>query len=138
MSKIQMYQGYQVDAPVPKPAELVQPNIVTVQDGVPLKFEGSDVVNVRVLHPVNPKAPSKNFSVSMLYVPPHAILKVGSHYNEECYAILKGRGSMTLARKQVEVRAGMFIHLTSWCEHGVENTGEETLEILVCTSPPNP
>ena len=138
MSKIQMYKGYQVHAPVPKPAELVQPYIVTVQDGVPLKFAGSDVVNVRVLHPVNPKAPSKNFSVSMLYVPPHAILKVGSHFNEECYAIQRGRGTMSLAGKQVEVRAGMFIHLPSWCEHGVENTGEETLEVLVCTSPPNP
>ena len=138
MSKIQTYKGYQVDAPIPKPSELVQPNIVTVQDGIPLKFEGSDVVNVRVLHPVNPKAPSRNFSVSMLYVPPHGILTVGSHYNEECYAILRGRGTMTLGGQQVEVRGGMFIHLVSWCEHGVQNTGEENLEILVCTSPPNP
>ena len=31
-----------------------------------------------------------------------------------------------------------FIHLPPWCEHGIENTGEETLEILICTSPPNP
>jgi mannose-6-phosphate isomerase-like protein (cupin superfamily) len=138
MTKIKTYEGYRVDAPFPKPTELVQPDIVTVQDGVPLRFEGSDVVNVRVLHPVNPKAASKNFSVSMLYVPPHATLAVGSHYNEECYAILRGKGTMTLGGKQVEVWAGMFIHLPSWCEHGVDNTGEDTLEILVCTSPPNP
>ena len=138
MSKIQVYKGYQVDPPVPKPAKRVQPNIVTVQDGIPLTFTGSEVVNVRVLHPTNSKAPSKNFSVSMLYIPPHATLSVGSHYNEECYSILRGRGTMTLAGKQVEVRAGMFIHLPSWCEHGVDNTGEESLEILVCTSPPNP
>lgn len=51
---------------------------------------------------------------------------------------LGSRGTMTLAGKQVEVRAGMFIHLPSWCEHGVENTGEENLEILICTAPPNP
>ncbi|MFN8008853.1 MAG: cupin domain-containing protein [Terriglobia bacterium] len=138
MTKVQTYSGYSVDPPFPKPKELVQPNIVTVQEGIPLKFEGSDVINVRVLHPTNSMAPSKNFSVSMLYVPPHGTLSVGSHYNEECYSILRGRGTMTLAGKQVEVRAGMFIHLVPWCEHGVENTGDETLEILVCTSPPNP
>ena len=28
MSKIQMFKGYQGDPPFPKPAELVQPNIV--------------------------------------------------------------------------------------------------------------
>lgn len=138
MSKIEMYKGYKIDSPFPKPTEPVQPNIVTVQDGVPLKFAGSDVVNVRVLHPVNPKAPSRNFGVTMLYVPPHASLSVSSHYNEECYVILRGRATMTLAGKQVEVRKGMFIHLPSWCDHGVENTGEENLEILICTGPPNP
>jgi len=63
---------------------------------------------------------------------------VGSHHTEECYAVLRGRGTMTLAGKPVEVRAGMFIHLPPWCEHGVENTGEENLEILICTAPPNP
>lgn len=74
----------------------------------------------------------------MFYVPPHVALEVGSHHTEECYAVLRGRGTMTLAGKQVEVRAGMFIHLPPWCEHGVENTGEENLEILICTAPPNP
>ena len=138
MSKIQMFKGYQGDPPIPKPAELVQPNIVTVQDGVAVKYPGCDGVGVRVVHPVNPKAPSRNFGLTMFYVPPHVALEPGSHHTEECYAILRGRGTMTLAGKQVEVRAGMFIHLPPWCEHGVENTGEENLEILICTAPPNP
>lgn len=47
MSKIQMFKGYQGDPPIPKPAELVQPNIVTVQDGVPVKYPGCDGVGVR-------------------------------------------------------------------------------------------
>ena len=39
---------------------------------------------------------------------------------------------MTLNGKKREVSAGTFIHLPPWCEHGVENTGEETaLEILI-------
>ena len=63
----------------------------------------------------------------MFYVPPHVVLEPGSHHTEECYAILRGHGTMMLAGKQVDVRAGMFIHLPPWCEHGIENTGEEAM-----------
>ena len=116
----------------------MQPNIVTVQDGVPVKFPGCDGVGVRIVHPVNSKAPSRNFRLTMFYVPPHVALEPGSHHTEECYAILRGHGTMMLAGKQVEVRAGMFIHLPPWCEHGIENTGKEAMEILISTAPPNP
>ena len=65
------------------------------------------------------------------------MLEFDSHHTEERYVILYGRGTVTLAGKRVEVREGMFIHLPPWCEHGVENTGDETMEILICTSPLN-
>ena len=52
--------------------------------------------------------------------------------------ILKGKGVMTLAGEKVPVEAGTFIHLPPWCEHGIENTGDESMEVLICTSPPNP
>ena len=63
MAKITQYSGYQEgqEPPIPKPAEPVQPHVVTVKDGLPLKFPGSEGIGVRVLHPTNPKAPSKNF-----------------------------------------------------------------------------
>ena len=138
MAKIQMFKGYQGDPPFAKPDKPVQPNVVTVQDGVPVKYPDCDGVGVRVVHPANPKAPAQNLGLVMFYVPPHVILEPGSHYTEECYVILRGRGTMTLAGEKVKVRAGMFIHLPPWCEHGVENTGEETMEILICTAPPNP
>jgi mannose-6-phosphate isomerase-like protein (cupin superfamily) len=138
MAKIQMYKGYQGEPPFAKPDKPVQPNIVTVQEGVPVKYPGCDGVGVRVVHPTNPKAPAQNLGVVMFYVPPHVILDPGSHHTEECYVILRGEGTMTLAGEKVNVRAGMFIHLPPWCEHGVENTGEETMEILICTAPPNP
>jgi mannose-6-phosphate isomerase-like protein (cupin superfamily) len=138
MAKIQMFKGYQGDPPVAKPAEPVQPNIVTVQDGVPVKYPGCEGIGVRVVHPANPNAPASNFGLVMFYVPPHVVLEPGSHYTEECYVILRGEGTMTLAGQKVPVKAGMFIHLPSWCEHGIENTGDEGLEILICTSPPNP
>jgi mannose-6-phosphate isomerase-like protein (cupin superfamily) len=138
MAKIQIFKGYEGDPPVPKPAETVRPNIVTVQDGVPVKYPGCEGIGVRVVHPANPKAPAKNLGLVMFYVPPHVVLEPGCHYTEECYAILRGKGTMTLAGEKVLVKAGMFIHLPSWCEHGIENTGDENLEVLICTSPPNP
>jgi mannose-6-phosphate isomerase-like protein (cupin superfamily) len=138
MAKITTYKGYTGEPPIPKPETLVQPNIVTVQDGVPVKYPGCEGIGVRVVHPTNPKAPGQNVSLTMFFVPPHVVLEPGSHHPEECYVILRGQGTMTLAGEKVEVQAGMFIHLPPWCEHGVENTGNETLEILICTSPPNP
>ena len=138
MAKITEFKGYQGEPPIKKPKRKVKPNVVFVKDGVPVKYRGCDGVGVRVVHPANPKAPAKNMGLVMFYVPPHAILEPGSHWTEECYVIVRGRGTMTLAGRKVEVQAGTFIHLPAWCEHGVENTGDETLEILICTSPPNP
>ena len=95
-------------------------------------------MGVRVVHPVNPNAPAKNMGLVMFYVPPHAVLPVGSHETEETYVILEGSGLMTFAQFQREVQKGDFVYLPSWCEHGIENTGTETLVVLIATSPPNP
>lgn len=138
MAKITPFKSYEGEPPIPRPDEPVQPHIVTVQDGVPVKYPTCEGLGVRVVHPSNPKAPAQNMGIVMFYLPPHTLLEPGSHYTEECYIILRGTGTMTLAGEKVEVRPGLFIHLPPWCEHGVENTGNETLEILICTSPPNP
>ena len=51
--------------------------------------------------------------------------------------VLRGGGVMTFAENQQrEITAGDYIYLPPWCLHGVENTGDVTLEILICTSPP--
>ena len=134
MAKIEMFKAQQGKPPVPKPEKPVKPNVVTVHDGIPVKYPGSDSIGVHVVNPTNPKAPSKNMSLTLVYLPPHVELKPGSHYQEECYVILRGQGTMTLASKKVKVRAGMFIHLPPWCEHGTENTGDEMLEIMACTA----
>ncbi len=138
MAKITMFKGYEGEPPIPKPKEKVLPNIVRVQDGVPVKYPDCEGIGVRVVHPANPKAPAQNLGLVMFYVPPHVVLESGSHHTEECYVILRGQGTMTLAGEKVEVEAGTFIHLPPWCEHGIENTSDETMEILICTSPPNP
>ena len=140
MAKMTFFQNYQGDqAPtVPKPEEPVDPMIVTVQDGVPVAYPDCHGLGVRVVHPVNPKAPSKDLGLVLFYVPPHAVFPPNSHETEETYVILEGSGRMTFANFQREVKKGDFVYLPPWCTHGVENTGTETLVVLIATSPPNP
>jgi len=140
MAKITEFKGYSDGKPpvIPRPDVLPDPMIVNVQDGVPVVYPNCHGVGVRVVHPVNPKAPSKNLGLVLFYVPPHAILTPGNHETEECYVILEGRATMTFAHYTREVKKGDFIYLRPWCLHGIENTGEETVVVLICTSPPNP
>ena len=140
MAKITEFKGYASDTPpsLPKPEIPPDPVIVNVQDGVPVAYPDCHGVGVRVVHPVNPKAPAKNLGLVMFYVPPHVVLPPGSHETEETYVILEGQGKMTFARYEREVKKGDFIYLPPWCVHGIENTGTETLVILIATSPPNP
>ncbi len=140
MAKITEFRGYQGERPptTPRPDTPVDPMIVTVQDGVPVVYPNCHGVGVRVVHPVNPKAPAKNLGLVMFYVPPHVVLEPGSHETEETYVILEGQGRMTFANDQREVKKGDFVYLPPWCRHGIENTGTETLVVLIATSPPNP
>lgn len=140
MAKHTVYKGYKDDRPplIPKPDKPVDPMIVTVQQGVPIVYPGCYGAAVRVVHPVNPNAPAKNLGLVMFYLPPHADLQPGSHETEETYVILEGQGTMTFANFKREVRKGDFVYLPPWCLHGIENTGTETLVVLIATSPPNP
>jgi mannose-6-phosphate isomerase-like protein (cupin superfamily) len=140
MAKITQFQSYQADQPprIPKPDQPPDPVILNVQDGVPVAYPNCHGLGVRVVHPVNPKAPAKNMGLVMFYIPPHAVLEPGSHETEETYVILEGRGLMTFARSQRAVQKGDFVYLPSWCVHGIENTGTEPLVVLIATSPPNP
>ena len=140
MAAITQFKGYESPNPViPRPTTPVEPMIVTVQEGVPVSYPGCHGLGVRVVHPVNPKAPAKNMGLVLFYLPPHTINSVGSHETEETYVILEGRGVMTFANgRRQEVEKGQFVYLPPWCEHGIENTGTETLVVLIATSPPNP
>ena len=141
MAKFTQFEGYQEAAPppkIPQPETPPDPMFVTVQEGVPIQFPPCEGAAVRVLHPTNPNAPSQNFGVTMLYMPPHAVLPTGSHEPEECYVVLEGEGLMTFHKSTREVKKGDFIYLPPWCDHGIENTGTEMLVVLVATSPTNP
>jgi mannose-6-phosphate isomerase-like protein (cupin superfamily) len=114
--------------------------VLTVQDGVPIYYsdDTSPVSAVRVVHPTNPKAPSKNHSIVMLYLPPHAEMELHAHETEETYVILSGTGTMLRNGGNCDVGPGTFIYMPAWCDHGIKNTGTEMLTILLATSPPNP
>jgi mannose-6-phosphate isomerase-like protein (cupin superfamily) len=124
---------------VPKPDTPPEAAVVTVQDGLPVIY-GDEVpgAGIRVVHPTNPNAPSKNHGVGMLYMPPHAKMALHSHETEETYVILEGSATMAFWNRTQHVSAGDFIYLPAWCEHGIENTGTDPLVVLLATSPPNP
>jgi mannose-6-phosphate isomerase-like protein (cupin superfamily) len=125
---------------VPKPKVPPKASILTVQDGLPMHFgmESLPVCAIRVVHPTNPRASSKNHGLTVLYVPPHAKLELHSHETEETYYVLSGKGVFYLTEGKKPIEQGHFIFLPSWCEHGIENTGIEMLVVLVTTSPTNP
>ena len=81
-------------------------SLTPIHAPTPLKFPGSEGIGVRVLHPTNPKAPSKNFGLTMYYLPPHVTSETASHYTEECYVVLRGSGDMILAGNRVPVKPG--------------------------------
>ena len=141
MAKYQRYSGYMHNAPaptIPKPDAPPDPMVVTVQDGLPILFEPCEAPAVRVVHPTNPKAPSRNMGVTMLYVPPHGTVAFGSHEPEEVYAVLEGTGTMHFTKGPRPITTGDFIYLPPWCEHGIENTGIDQMVVMVITSPTNP
>ncbi|MFN0193290.1 MAG: cupin domain-containing protein [Aestuariivirga sp.] len=125
---------------VPKPQKPPKASILTVQDGLPLHFGMASlpVCAIRVVHPTNPKASSKNHGLTVLYVPPHAKLELHSHETEETYYIISGKGLFYLTEGKQPIEQGHFIYLPCWCEHGIENTGIDMLVALVTTSPTNP
>jgi mannose-6-phosphate isomerase-like protein (cupin superfamily) len=144
MAKITEFKGYGPPAGdprynVPRPSELPDPIIVTVQDGVPVTYPGCAGVGVRVVHPANPKAPAKNLGLVLFYIPPHVtLMPAGHHPTEETYVVLEGEATMHFERSTRQVKRGDFIYLPPWTLHGIENTGTEMCVVLICTSPPNP
>jgi hypothetical protein len=99
MAKIQTFKGYEGDPPVPKPAETVRPNIVTVQDGVPVKYPGCEGIGVRVVHPANPKAPAKNWGWSCSMFPRTLCSSRAATTRRSATSFLEGRNHDTGGRK---------------------------------------
>ena len=119
---------------------MVAGNIVTEKDGVPVLYDiCSRGFGVRVVHPQNPKAPSKDLSVTLVYIAPGGVMTPHAHENEEVYVILQGEGKGHFGLGEpIDAKKGTFVHLPPGAEHGLENTGDEVMVALLATSPPSP
>ena len=115
-------------------------NILREQDGIPVIFvDCKRGFGVRVIHPQNPKAPSKNLSMTLLYIAPGGVLEPHHHENEEIYFILEGEGQGSFGLGEpIRVEPGMFFHLPPNAEHGIENTGDKMMRVVIATSPTLP
>ncbi len=58
------------------------------------------------------------------------------HHTEEIYHITSGQGRMTLGGQQFDVNAGDTICIPPGTAHALCNTGNETLRLLCCSTPP--
>jgi len=119
---------------------VVAANVVREKDGVAVLYaECKRGFGIRIVHPQNPKAPSKNLSITMLYLAPGGVLEPHHHENEEVYVILEGEGKGYFGLKEpIKIEKDMFFHLPSNAEHGLENTGNEIIKVLIATSPAFP
>jgi len=119
---------------------VVAANVVREKDGIPILYsECKRGFGIRIVHPQNPKAPSKNLSITLLYLAPGGVLEPHHHENEEVYVILEGEGKGYFGlREPIKVEKGMFFHLPPNAEHGLENTGNEMMKALITTSPTFP
>lgn len=119
---------------------MVAGNVVTEKDGIPVLYDiCTKGFGVRVVHPQNPKAPSKNLSVTLVYIAPGGVMLPHAHENEEVYVILQGEGKGHFGLgKPIDAKKGAFVHLPPNAEHGIENTGDEVMIALLATSPASP
>jgi len=119
---------------------MVAGNVVTEKDGVPILFpECKRGFVVRVVHPQNQNAPSRNLSISLLYLAPGGVLEPHNQENEGVYAILEGQGKGHFGLDgPIAVERGIFMHLPPYAEHGLENTGTEMMLVMIATSPTLP
>ena len=56
--------------------------------------------------------------------------------SEEIYHVTSGKGLMILGNKRFEVRVGDTICIPPGVPHQIQNTGERSLRLLCCCSPP--
>ena len=117
---------------------VVAANVVRERDGIPIIYtECTRGFGVRIVHPQNPKASSKNLSMTMLYLAPGGILEPHHHENEEIYFVLVGEGKGHFGfDRPIRVEEGMVFHLPPNAEHGLENTGSRMMKVAIATAPP--
>jgi mannose-6-phosphate isomerase-like protein (cupin superfamily) len=108
-------------------------------DGAPALSRGDGVVS-HLLHSEGDgkDGTDTDLTVTWVDVEPGESQVVHSHEPEQVYVIVAGKGRMRVGDEERDVGAGDAVHIPSKAEHGIENTGEETLEYVSAATPAIP
>jgi mannose-6-phosphate isomerase-like protein (cupin superfamily) len=80
---------------------------------------------------------SKNQSLAEATVSPGHTTFMHSHFaSDEIYHITHGTGLLFLGDEEIEVHEGDTIYIPHGTPHKIANTGNVSLKILCCSSPP--
>jgi quercetin dioxygenase-like cupin family protein len=108
---------------------------VSSREEAPALSRGDGLVS-RLLH--SGDVPGTALTVTWVEVEPGSSQVLHSHDPEQVYVVLAGEGRVTVGDDRERVVAGDLVHIPSNTEHGVENTGEETLEYVSAATPTVP
>jgi mannose-6-phosphate isomerase-like protein (cupin superfamily) len=109
---------------------------VQSKDDAPALSRGDGVVS-RLLHSER-DATGTDLTITWVTVESGDEQVLHSHDPEQVYVILAGEGVMSVGDDQQAVAAGDLVHIPADTEHGIENTGEETLEYVSAATPAFP
>ena len=79
-----------------------------------------------------------DLTITWVDVEPGARQVRHEHDPEQVYVILSGTGVMTVGDDERTVAAGDLVHIPANTEHGLENTGDRTLEYVSAATPAFP
>ena len=76
-----------------------------------------------------------NLSVTWVDVEPGKRQPPHTHPPQQVYVIIRGSGRMRVGEEAREVAKGSMVFIPPGAEHGIENTGEETLTYVSAATP---
>ena len=83
-------------------------------------------------------AEDTDLTVTWVDLEPDESQVVHSHEPEQVYVVVAGEGRMRVGDDEQRVTTGDAVHIPPNAEHGIENTGEKTLEYVSAATPSIP
>jgi mannose-6-phosphate isomerase-like protein (cupin superfamily) len=83
-------------------------------------------------------APGGEMSITWVAVEPGNEQPQHSHGPQQVYVITRGSGRMKVGEEERDVSAGSMVFIPSNTEHGIVNTGDETLTYVSAATPAFP
>ena len=106
------------------------------KDEAPALSRGDGLVS-HVMHSRR-DADDTDLTITWVDVDPGAQQVRHEHDPEQVYVILEGEGRMHVGGEERDVGAGDLVHIPANTEHGLENTGDRTLEYVSAATPAFP